>query len=46
MQLLGLCETNLEMFRSFCDEKLDDEYLQLYEKLIKKMGQQKDVPFK
>lgn len=36
----------LELCRSFCEERLDSEYLQLCEKLIKKMGQKKEVPFK
>lgn len=36
----------LELTRPFCLEKLDDEYLQLIEKLIKKMGRKRDVPFK
>lgn len=39
-------EKILELTRSFCEEKLDDEYLQLCEKLINKMGRKKDVPFK
>lgn len=36
----------LELCRSFCEEKLDKEYLQLCEKLINKMGRKKDIPFK
>jgi len=36
----------LELTRSFCTEKLDDEYVQLCEKLVKKMGRKHDVPFK
>lgn len=39
-------EKILELTRLFCEEKLDDEYLQLCEKLINKMGRKKDVPFK
>ncbi|MCC5905687.1 MAG: hypothetical protein JJU13_05760 [Balneolaceae bacterium] len=39
-------EKILELTRSFCQEKLDDEYLQLCEKLISKMGRKKVVPFK
>lgn len=30
----------------FCSQKLDDDYFQLSEKLIKKMGRKRDVPFK
>ncbi len=30
----------------FCSQKLDDDYFQLCEKLIKKMGRKRDVPFK
>ena len=36
----------LEMTGMFCSQKLDDDYLQLSEKLIKKMGRKRDVPFK
>lgn len=36
----------LEMTRVFCSEKLDDDYLELCEKLIKKMGRKREVPFK
>jgi hypothetical protein len=35
----------LEMIRVFCTEKLDDDYLRLCEKLIKKMGRKREVPF-
>jgi len=35
----------LELTQSFCHEKLDDEYLQVCEKLINKMGRKRDVPF-
>lgn len=35
----------LEMTAAFCTEKLDDDYLQLCEKLIKKLGRKRDVPF-
>jgi len=38
-------EKLLEMTRAFCTQKLDDEYYQLCEKLIKKLGRKKDVPF-
>lgn len=36
----------LEMTGMFCSQKLDDDYFQLTEKLIKKMGRKSDVPFK
>ena len=35
----------IEMTSAFCIEKLDDDYLQLCEKLIKKLGRKRDVPF-
>lgn len=35
----------LEMTSAFCAKKLDEEYLQLCEKLIKKLGRKRDVPF-
>ena len=38
-------EQLLEMTRTFCMEKLDNYYLQLTEKLIKKLGRKRDVPF-
>ena len=36
----------LEMTGMFCSQKLDEDYFQLTEKLIKKMGRKRDVPFK
>ncbi|HOV84657.1 MAG TPA: DUF6398 domain-containing protein [Paludibacteraceae bacterium] len=33
------------MTKAFCSEKLNDEYAQFCEKLIKKMGRKRDVPF-
>jgi|SRR5690625_70634 len=36
----------LEMTGIFCSQKLDDDYFKLSEKLIKKMGRKRDVPFK
>ena len=39
-------ETLLDLTRSFCETKLDDEYGQLCEKLINKMGRKREVPFK
>lgn len=38
-------EKLLEMTATFCAQKLDDDYFQLCEKLIKKLGRKKDVPF-
>lgn len=35
----------IEMTNEFCTQKLDDEYRQLCEKLIKKLGRKRDVPF-
>lgn len=35
----------IEMTRAFCSQKLDDDYFQLCEKLIKKLGRKRDVPF-
>ncbi len=35
-----------ELTQTFCDEKLDDEYSALCEKLISKMGRKREVPFK
>src|SRR5699024_11986226 len=36
----------LELTNSFCSQKLDEDYRQLCEKLIKKMGRKHEVPFK
>ncbi|HET54539.1 MAG TPA: hypothetical protein ENN33_04910 [Ignavibacteria bacterium] len=38
-------EKLLEMTGAFCTQKLDDDYFQLCEKLIKKLGRKRDVPF-
>lgn len=38
-------EKLLEMTRAFCAQKIDDEFFQLCEKLIKKLGRKRDVPF-
>ncbi len=35
----------LELTCTFCSLKLNDDYLQLCEKLIKKLGRKRDVPF-
>lgn len=36
----------LDLVRRFCAQKLNEEYLELCEKLIKKMARKRDVPFK
>ena len=36
----------LELTGSFCAQKLNDDYYQLCEKLILKLGRKRDVPFK
>jgi len=36
----------LELTGAFCAQELDDDYYQLCEKLIKKLGRKRDVPFK
>ncbi len=36
----------LELTGSFCAQKLDDDYYQLCEKLILKLGRKRDLPFK
>ena len=36
----------LEMTGMFCSQKLDYDYFRLTEKLIKKMGRKREVPFK
>ena len=36
----------LDLVRIFCSQKLDKEYLFLCEKLVKKMGRKRDIPFK
>lgn len=36
----------LELTGTFCPQNLDDEYYELCEKLIKKMGRKREVPFK
>lgn len=38
-------ENLLQMTKTFCSQKLDDDYLQLCEKLIKKLGRKREVPF-
>ncbi len=35
----------IELTSAFCAEKLDDEYARLSEKLIKKLGRKRGVPF-
>lgn len=36
----------LDLTGAFCSQQLDDEYFQLCEKLILKLGRERDVPFK
>lgn len=36
----------LELTGAFCSQKLNQEYFELCEKLIKKMGRKREVPFK
>lgn len=36
----------LELTGTFCAQKLNQEYVELCEKLIKKMGRKREVPFK
>jgi len=38
-------EKLIELTRTFCDQKLDDDYKNLCEKLIKKLSKKRDVPF-
>lgn len=38
-------EKLLELAGAFCSQKLDEEYFELCEKLIKKMGRKREVPF-
>ena len=39
-------KTLLQLTGAFCAQKLDDQYFGLCEKLIKKMGRKREVPFK
>lgn len=39
-------EKILELTGTFCDQHLDDDYKQLCEKLVKMLGEQKEIPFK
>ncbi len=38
-------EKLIELTRTFCSEKLNEEYIQLCEKLIKKMGRKREIPY-
>lgn len=38
-------EKLLEMTGAFCAQKLDDDYFHLCEKLVKKLGRKREVPF-
>ena len=35
----------LEIIKEFCTEKLDNEYFELSERLVQKLGRKKNVPF-
>lgn len=35
----------IDLTREFCEQYLDDEYAGICEKLIKKLGRKRDVPF-
>ena len=35
----------IELTRTFCSQKLDDDYFKICEKLIRKLGRKRDVPF-
>lgn len=35
----------LELLRGFCEEKLDQEYLELSERMVQKLGRKRNVPF-
>ena len=36
----------LDLIKQFCDQKLNEEYFEISEKLLHKLGRKKDVPFK
>lgn len=38
-------EKLIEITSAFCAQKLDDDYFHLCEKLVKKLGRKRDVPF-
>ncbi len=38
-------EQILDLVREFCSKKLDDDYFEICERLIKKLGRKKQVPF-
>lgn len=44
-EIKKLEEKLIELTQIFCDQKLDYEYKYLCEKLIKKLGRKRDVPF-
>lgn len=44
-EIKKLEEKLIELTQGFCDQKLDDDYKYLCEKLIKKLGRKRDVPF-
>ncbi len=35
----------LELLREFCEEKLNQEYYELSERMVQKLGRKRDVPF-
>ncbi len=43
-QLLERQEKIISLVRAFCNEKLNDEYYELCEKLVKKLGRKKSQP--
>ena len=44
-EIKELEEKLIKLTQKFCDQKLDSDYKHLCEKLIKKLGRKRDVPF-
>jgi hypothetical protein len=44
-QIIERQEQIIQFTKSFCDEKLDEDYAELTKKLILKLGRKKNVPF-
>jgi len=44
-EIKELEEKLIELTQIFCDQKLDSDYKRLCEKLIRKLGRKRDVPF-
>jgi len=44
-EIKELEEKLIELTQTFCDQKLDSDYKHLCEKLIRKLGRKRDVPF-